>query len=198
MAGPFTHGSSFLNHPSGPLPPSPEPAWLDEPRQPVPLTLPRFDPVAAPAPRRGRPWVNLALFLATIATTTYWGALHHQRFVTDYEATSPAPFVLLHGLWYSVTILAILGTHELGHYYACRYYRVDASLPYFLPAPFMTGTLGAVISIPATDSHQADALRHRRGRTDRRLRCGGAGVVSGTQPVARRAVARELRRAHAR
>ena len=103
--------------------------------------------MAAPAPRRGRHWVNLALFLATIATTTYWGALHHQGFVTDYEATSPAPFVLLHGLWYSVTILAILGTHELGHYYACRYYRVDASLPYFLPAPFMTGTLGAVISI---------------------------------------------------
>ena len=53
------------------------------------------------------------------------------------------------GAWYSGTILAILGCHELGHYFACRYYDVDASLPFFLPAPFfpLTGTLGAFIRI---------------------------------------------------
>jgi membrane-associated protease RseP (regulator of RpoE activity) len=52
-------------------------------------------------------------------------------------------------LWYSVSILAILGAHELGHYYACRHYRIDASLPYFLPAPppMLTGTFGAFIRI---------------------------------------------------
>jgi membrane-associated protease RseP (regulator of RpoE activity) len=51
-------------------------------------------------------------------------------------------------LWYSASILAILGAHEFGHYYACRYYGVDASLPYFLPAPLpLTGTLGAFIRI---------------------------------------------------
>jgi membrane-associated protease RseP (regulator of RpoE activity) len=56
--------------------------------------------------------------------------------------------LLLNGLWYSVSILAILGAHEFGHYYACRYYGVDASLPYFLPAPLpLTGTLGAFIRI---------------------------------------------------
>ena len=50
---------------------------------------------------------------------------------------------------YSGTILAILGCHELGHYFACRYYDVDASLPVFLPVPppFLTGTLGAFIRI---------------------------------------------------
>lgn len=54
----------------------------------------------------------------------------------------------LHGAWYSATILAILGAHEFGHYFACRYYDVDASLPFFLPMPFVpTGTLGAVIRI---------------------------------------------------
>ena len=136
-----------MDHRSAPLPPPPEPPWLDDPRQQTPLTRPDFDPMIAPAPRRGHPWVNLALFLATVATTTVWGGFHYQSFVTDYDATSLAPFVLLRGLWYSVTILAILGAHELGHYYACRYYRVDASLPYFLPAPFLTGTLGAVIRI---------------------------------------------------
>ena len=52
------------------------------------------------------------------------------------------------GPWYSGTILAILGAHEMGHYLACRYYRVDATLPYFIPMPLvLTGTLGAVIRI---------------------------------------------------
>ena len=143
----MNHGSPFLDHRSAPVPPPPEPPWLDDPRRQTRLTRPDFDPVTAPAPRRGRAWVNLVLFLTTVASTTWWGAIHYQGFVTDYEATSLAPFVLLRGLWYSVTILAILGAHELGHYYACRYYRVDASLPYFLPAPFLTGTLGAVIRI---------------------------------------------------
>jgi membrane-associated protease RseP (regulator of RpoE activity) len=51
-------------------------------------------------------------------------------------------------LYYSATILGILGCHELGHYCACRYYRVDASLPFFLPVPTpLTGTLGAFIRI---------------------------------------------------
>src|SRR5690242_21551655 len=56
--------------------------------------------------------------------------------------------LLVRGLWYSGTILAILGCHELGHYLACRYYNVDASLPFFIPMPFLlTGTMGAFIRI---------------------------------------------------
>ena len=87
------------------------------------------------------------LLLATIASTTLFGALHYEGFASDFEASAQAPLVIWRGIWYSATILAILGAHELGHYYACRYYRVDASLPYFLPAPFLTGTLGAFIRI---------------------------------------------------
>ena len=137
-----------MDHPSASQPPPPEQPWLGEPREPSPLTLPEFDPAStAPPRRRGRPWVNLVLFLATIATTTVWGAIHYDGFASGFEATPQGSLVIWRGLWYSVTILAILGAHELGHYYACRYYRVDASLPYFLPAPFLTGTLGAVIHI---------------------------------------------------
>ena len=147
----MNHDSPFLDPRSAPPPPPPQSPWLPEPRQQTPLTLSAFDPGPAPAPRRGRPWVNLVLLLVTIATTTFWGALHYDAFVADFELTSPSPLVfwrgLWRGLWYSATILAILGAHELGHYYACRYYRVDASLPYFLPAPFLTGTLGAFIRI---------------------------------------------------
>jgi membrane-associated protease RseP (regulator of RpoE activity) len=53
------------------------------------------------------------------------------------------------GAWYSAGVLTILGAHEMGHYLACRYYRIDATLPYFIPLPFVTlfGTLGAVIRI---------------------------------------------------
>lgn len=50
-------------------------------------------------------------------------------------------------LVYSAAILGILGAHEMGHYLACRYYDVDATLPFFLPFPSLSGTLGAVIKI---------------------------------------------------
>ena len=97
-------------------------------------------------------WLHLVLFLLTIASTTFVGGiLHYQAFISDFGATPVAmPFsaLLLRGFWYSGTILAILGCHELGHYFACRYYDVDASLPLFLPMPIvLTGTLGAFIRI---------------------------------------------------
>jgi membrane-associated protease RseP (regulator of RpoE activity) len=55
------------------------------------------------------------------------------------------PSFLLHGLPFSLTLLTILLAHEFGHYLACMYYRVDASLPYFLPGPPVMGTFGAFI-----------------------------------------------------
>ena len=100
------------------------------------------------------PWRHILLFLLTVATTTLVGAEHFRAFSIDFGARGAAPVswgTILNGLWYSASILAILGAHEFGHYYACRYYRVDASLPYFLPAPLpLTGTLGAFIRIRQT------------------------------------------------
>ena len=96
--------------------------------------------------RRDRPLLHLFLFLATVVTTMYAGSLHYAAFDSDFLGNF-ASISFTQGAWYSFTILAILGTHELGHYFACRYYGVDASLPYFLPAPLMTGTVGAVIRI---------------------------------------------------
>lgn len=61
--------------------------------------------------------------------------------------TAASTYVNL-GPWYTVGVLAILGAHEMGHYLACRFYRIDATLPYFLPMPLTPfGTLGAVIRI---------------------------------------------------
>ena len=106
-------------------------------------------------PRHTRVWVYALLLAATVLTTTFMGALHYYFFSLGFNpdpAREPAWGDLtfyLRGLWYAATILAILGCHEMGHYVACRYYRVDATLPFFLPAPppILTGTFGAVIRI---------------------------------------------------
>jgi len=83
--------------------------------------------------------------------TTFVGTAHFYGFIADFGdqvPQLPGWTAYFNGLWYSLAILGILGAHEMGHYIACRYYRVDASLPYFLPAPFLlTGTLGAFIRI---------------------------------------------------
>jgi membrane-associated protease RseP (regulator of RpoE activity) len=103
-----------------------------------------------------RVWLHALLLVLTIATTTMVGAEHYRDFRSDFlshTVTISRGALLLRGLLYSVTVLAILGAHEFGHYLACRYYDVDASLPYFLPFPpilflgTLTGTFGAVIRI---------------------------------------------------
>jgi len=97
--------------------------------------------------RRERTWLHAALFLATVLTTMFWGRMHYAGFLANFSSSDFPEVAWIHGAWYSWTILAILGTHELGHYYACRYYKIDASPPFFLPAPILTGTFGAVIRI---------------------------------------------------
>ena len=59
------------------------------------------------------------------------------------------PYILGQGLAFSLSLLAILTSHEAGHYVACRIYGVDATLPFFLPAPPLLGpgTFGAFIKI---------------------------------------------------
>lgn len=131
--------------------PEPVPVRVDSPG-----TWP--DPVFVYQPRRRFQhvwWKHILLFAITFVTTTLVGAERYFAFLTDFgrvAVTSDVMAMLPHGLWYSGTILAILGAHEMGHYIACRIYRVDATLPYFLPLYFpgqilQIGTLGAVIRI---------------------------------------------------
>ncbi len=105
------------------------------------------DPTRLDRRPRNRPLLHLVLFLATVLSTTYVGSSHYARFASDFGPDLP-DVSIFQGAWYSLTIIAILGFHEMGHYLACRYYRVEASLPLFLPAPIvLTGTFGAVIRI---------------------------------------------------
>ena len=102
---------------------------------------------------------HLFLFAATVLTTLSVGA----QIALNYSRRLPAfnlelssalirnlwhhPASLLLGLPFSFTLLGILLTHEMGHYLACRYYGLNASYPYFIPAPTLIGTLGAFIKI---------------------------------------------------
>lgn len=95
-------------------------------------------PPAPPPKFQHRYSLHIALFLATLASTTFIGGFNGEK--TDW----------LLGLWYSLPVLFILTAHEFGHYFACRIHNVDATLPYYLPLPIpgtLTGTLGAVIKI---------------------------------------------------
>ncbi len=93
--------------------------------------------------------VNLICFLATVVTTLVAGTLltvDDHSWATLYDILrSPSYWSL--GLPYSLSIIVILGTHEMGHYVACRLYGIEATLPFFLPSPFLFGTFGAVIRI---------------------------------------------------
>lgn len=116
-----------------------------------------FDRVSIPNVYAQRYALNVLLFLLTVFTTLFWGAYS----MTLHEATATAvapmefarnvlahPALLYKGISYAATIMLVLLSHEMGHYLACCYYGINATLPFFLPAPIvMTGTFGAFIRI---------------------------------------------------
>jgi membrane-associated protease RseP (regulator of RpoE activity) len=107
-------------------------------------------PIAARVPRRRLPAsVNLACFLLTVVTTLIAGTL---LTLEDFTAGTLRDVVLTPSLWtiglpYSLSLILILGAHEMGHYVMCRRYGIDATLPFFIPGPPLLGTFGAVIRI---------------------------------------------------
>lgn len=114
--------------------------------------------VAYPAPavgRRSRTRVHVALFVLTLLSTLMAGTLQAAPPAALEAATDLAGLGRLlaahwtAGLPFTVALLGILGVHEFGHYFVARHYRLDVSLPYFIPFPLnpLTGTLGAVIRI---------------------------------------------------
>ncbi|MFQ5399502.1 MAG: site-2 protease family protein [Anaerolineae bacterium] len=109
-------------------------------------------------------WVNLALFVATILSTLFVGAA--------YEVGSTTLSQLWRGWPFSLSIMLILGAHELGHYFAARYHKVPVTLPYFIPLPSVNfsliGTLGAFIQLKGP-------VKNRRALLD----VGAAGPLAG-------------------
>lgn len=85
----------------------------------------------------GIPWTNVVLFVATVLSTLFAGSLWYHL--------DPFSAEIVHAWPFTLSIMSVLGVHELGHYVLSRYHRVNASLPYFIPIPTLIGTMGAVI-----------------------------------------------------
>jgi Peptidase family M50 len=113
-------------------------------------------------PPKPRYWLHLVLLVATIFTTLVVGARMEFNFQHDLPTFSLSddavplfpvrwmladPSRLLLGIPFASTLMLILLAHEMGHYLCCRYYGVHATLPFFIPAPTLIGTLGAFIRI---------------------------------------------------
>jgi membrane-associated protease RseP (regulator of RpoE activity) len=116
---------------------------------------------------RPRVLLPAALFAATVLSVFYAGATQHlARRPESYVEAAFTQHGILSGLralawalgqgWrFAIPLLAILVTHELGHYLLARHHRVPASLPMFVPFPSILGTMGAVISMRPIGSRNA-------------------------------------------
>jgi membrane-associated protease RseP (regulator of RpoE activity) len=102
--------------------------------------------------------IAVLLFLLTLISTLAVGAQfasayaagqspEFNDFLLTYAVLLTHPQLLLAGVPFAFTLIGILLAHELGHFFACRYYGISASYPYFIPAPTLIGTLGAFIRI---------------------------------------------------
>ncbi|HLK32551.1 MAG TPA: site-2 protease family protein, partial [Terriglobales bacterium] len=114
---------------------------------------------------------HLLLLLATVFTTLVVGARMEDNFLNNRPAFSIAddtlplfplgwavqqPRRLLLGIPFAVTLLIVLLAHEMGHYYYCVKYGVFATLPFFIPAPTLIGTMGAFILIRSPIRSRSD------------------------------------------
>lgn len=122
-------------------------------------------PVFVARPPRQRYWLHMLLLLLTFFTTTVVGVHLQWNFQHGWppfadkrdslmaffpiDLIAKTPRLLLLGLPFSLSLMLILLAHEMGHYLYCVRYGVDATLPYFLPFPFLSpfGTLGAFIRV---------------------------------------------------
>jgi len=94
-----------------------------------------------------RPWINVVLLAATVATTVFAGSMIWLTYVGGLVLTLTD--VAYGALYFAAPLMAILGIHETAHYVVARRRHLDASLPYFIPIPppYLLGTFGAFVSM---------------------------------------------------
>lgn len=138
-------------------------------------------------PVKGSPRLNLILLVLTMVSVLFAGTMRNVSHVlseeperagelmyqTEFEGelvpVAPRIEQWWRGLPYALSIMLILGAHELGHYFAARYHGHAVSLPYFIPMPISAlGTMGAVI-------RSREPMKNRRVLMD----IGAAGPLAG-------------------
>src|SRR5713226_10516076 len=138
---------------------------MSDPSPPLTSTTEYYRPVPVwvPRARKQRYWLHALLLLLTVLTTLVVGAHMQDNFLRNQPVFSlndeglfsffpvgwafSQPSRLLLGIPFASTLMLILLAHEMGHYLYCKHYGVFATLPFFIPAPTLIGTLGAFIRI---------------------------------------------------
>ena len=109
---------------------------------------------------KSKNWVNLVLFVLTLFSVLLTGAMFGLQEQLPETPAAIVKAVFEAGWPFAVSMIAILGTHEMGHYLMGRRRGVQVTLPYFIPMPFSSfGTLGAFInmkSLPRNRKHLLD------------------------------------------
>ncbi|WP_048148851.1 site-2 protease family protein [Palaeococcus ferrophilus] len=99
--------------------------------------------------KESNPYVGIALFILTLLSTImagYYLSLGYISFLNEYSLPGVRN-IWINALAFSISVLAILGTHEMGHKIAATLHGVKSTFPYFIPFPNILGTLGAVIRV---------------------------------------------------
>jgi len=114
---------------------------------------------AIPQHGRSNPWINLLLFVLTLASVIFTGGMNNLQSMPADPMQIVLAFISA-GWPFALSMLGILAVHEFGHYIAGRLHGLDVSLPYFIPFPLsIMGTMGAFInmrSIPKNRNHLLD------------------------------------------
>lgn len=87
------------------------------------------------------PFLHVSLFVLTVLSTLLVGAVQTGADLIE------EPSKIYKGIPFSLTLMIILLSHELSHYFSSRKHGVEATLPYFIPAPTIFGTFGAFIKM---------------------------------------------------
>jgi membrane-associated protease RseP (regulator of RpoE activity) len=113
------------------------------------LSIVRF-PISAR--RLHLPLLVISLFTLAFAGGAFWEGMLTAW--SDLLSGTRLLKMLAAGLPYAFCVFLILGAHEMGHYLACRYYRIPATLPFFIPGPPPLGSFGAIIRIRGLIPHR--------------------------------------------
>ena len=105
-----------------------------------------------PVPKLSSNWmINLVLFIVTFFSMMLMGVDIPPDSIPRDESSAIRILIqnIFTGWPFAVSMMGILFAHEMGHYVMCRIYKVPATLPFFIPAPFLSflGTLGAFIAM---------------------------------------------------
>ena len=108
-----------------------------------------------PEPKPNKTWINALMFVLTLISVLVSGGLYNSKTILPSDPFQAGLMILKNGWPFAVSLIAILGIHELGHYFAGRAHGVKVTLPFFIPLPLtQLGTMGAFINMKSAPKNK--------------------------------------------